>query len=181
MRMLCVMLLLMLNTAIAAEVEGVKIAEQVEVGDVVLELNGAGLRKKYFVKVYVGALYLPEKTSISDQAIRMAGARQISMHFLRAVEADKMTAGWTEGFTRNTKDMTVLQERLQQFNALFEDMKAGDEMILQYLPDEGTRVIIKASQKRVVAGEDFMQALLRVWLGAEPADEGLKAAMLGLD
>jgi hypothetical protein len=175
------MLVLMLNTAIAAEVEGVKISEQVEVGDVVLELNGAGLRKKYFVKVYVGALYLPEKTSSSDQAIRMAGARQINMHFLRAVGADKITGGWSEGFGRNTKDMTALQERLQQFNALFEDMKAGDEIILQYLPDEGTRVIIKGIQKGVVAGEDFMQALLRVWLGAEPADEGLKAAMLGLD
>ena len=181
MRILCVMLVMMLNTAVSAELEGVKITEQVEVGDVVLELNGAGLRKKYFVKVYVGALYLPEKTSISDQAIRMDGARQVNMHFLRDVESDKITAGWTEGFTRNTKDMTTLHERLQKFNALFEDMKEGDEIILQYLPGEGTRVIIKGSQKGVIAGEDFMQGLLRVWLGAEPADKGLKAAMLGLD
>jgi hypothetical protein len=32
-----------------------------------------------------------------------------------------------------------------------------------------------------IGGEDFAQALLRVWLGAEPADSGLKRAMLGRD
>lgn len=181
MRILCVLLVLMLNTAIADEVAGVKISEQVEASDVVLELNGAGLRKKYFVKVYVGGLYLPEKTHVSDQAIRMAGARQINMHFLRDVGADKITAGWTEGFTSNTNDLAALNERLQKFNALFEDMKEGDEIILQYLPGQGTRVIIKSRQKGVIAGEDFMQALLRVWLGDKPADEALKAAMLGLN
>ena len=30
-----------------------------------LQLNGAGIRKKFFVSVYVGALYLPEKTGVA--------------------------------------------------------------------------------------------------------------------
>jgi hypothetical protein len=170
-----------MNSVLATEVAGVRLADQVEAGDSVLELSGAGLRKKYFVKVYVGALYLPEKTGIPDQAIRMTGARQVTMHFLRDVGADKVTAGWSEGFIKNTKDMAALNERLNKFNALFEDMKEGDEIILQYLPGEGTTVIIKGRHKGTIVGEDFMQALLRVWLGDKPADDGLKAAMLGKD
>ncbi|MDX1334572.1 MAG: chalcone isomerase family protein [Gammaproteobacteria bacterium] len=183
MRILCVVLALILNTAMAAELAGVKIADQVEVGDAVLVLNGAGLRKKYFVKVYVGALYLPKKTTISDQAIHMAGARQINMHFLRDVEAGKITQGWTEGFTKNAEpgDLELLQDKLNEFNAMFEDMSEGDAILLQYEPGLGTRVAVRDEHKGIIPGEEFMQMLLSVWLGEHPADEHLKQAMLGKD
>ena len=39
----------------AAEVAGVKIEERIKVGSSELVLNGAGLRTKVFIKVYVGA------------------------------------------------------------------------------------------------------------------------------
>ena len=42
----------------AREVAGVKLDEQVQLGGTPLVLNGAGVRSKFFVKVYVGALYL---------------------------------------------------------------------------------------------------------------------------
>ena len=45
----------------ALEVAGVKLADKVQVGNETLQLNGAGLRTKWFFKVYVSALYLPQK------------------------------------------------------------------------------------------------------------------------
>ncbi|MBK5259345.1 MAG: chalcone isomerase family protein, partial [Thermoanaerobaculia bacterium] len=45
----------------AATVGGVDISDKTTVGGQTLVLNGAGLRKKFFIKVYTGALYLPSK------------------------------------------------------------------------------------------------------------------------
>ena len=55
-----------------AKVAGVKFDEtsQLSAGVPQLVLNGAGIRKKFFVKVYVGALYLPKKVT---SPVRNAG------------------------------------------------------------------------------------------------------------
>jgi len=60
-------------------------------------------------------------------------------------------------------------------------MKKGDRIVIDYLPERGTQVTVKGNLKGVIPGEDFNQALLRVWLGDEPADKGLREGMLGED
>lgn len=47
------------------------------------------------------------------------------------------------------------------------------------MPRKGTQVWINGTLKGSVAGEDFSQALLKIWLGKKPADADLKEAMLG--
>jgi len=54
----CSLALAAVNTY-AVEVAGAKIEDTVSVSNQNLVLNGAGIRKKLFIKVYVGALYLP--------------------------------------------------------------------------------------------------------------------------
>jgi hypothetical protein len=171
-------------SSLAVEVGGVMIQDTATVAGQHLGLNGAGLRKKFFVKVYAAGLYLPEKTADAQKAITMPGPKRITMQFIYdGVEAGKITKGWTEGFEKNSTDKQLqkLQSRLNAFNAFFEDMKKGDRIIIDYLPESGTQVTVKGQLKGVIPGEDFMQALLRVWLGEEPADEGLRAGMLGED
>jgi hypothetical protein len=41
-------------------------------------------------------------------------------------------------------------------------------------------VTFNGEKKAVIEGADFYTALLDVWLGEEPADDGLKDALLGL-
>ena len=57
----------------AAEVEGVKLAEQTSVAGQPLVLNGAGARYRAVFKVYVAGLYLPRKTHLMDEILK-AGA-----------------------------------------------------------------------------------------------------------
>ena len=65
--------LLLCGAAQAAEVEGVKLADKVQVGGAELVLNGAGVRTRVFFKVYVGALYLRAKsTAATTSAVRRA-------------------------------------------------------------------------------------------------------------
>ena len=51
-------------TADAKIVAGVKFDDSVRVNGQTLVLNGAGVRKKLFIKVYAGALYLPTNQRI---------------------------------------------------------------------------------------------------------------------
>jgi hypothetical protein len=59
-------------------------------------------------------------------------------------------------------------------------MKSGETFIVDWVP--GTGLILNAAGKPVgkpIASADFMRALLRVWLGDNPVDAGLKKGMLG--
>lgn len=169
------------HPAQAAEVAGVKIEETVSVDGSTLTLNGAGIRKKLFVKVYVGALYLPKKATMVEAVLADPGPKRVLMHFLyKSVEREKLTEGWTEGFKNNSAaEMEKLRARLDDFNKLFTDVKARDVILLDYVPGTGTRVTIKGAVKGTIPGADFNAALLKVWLGGSPADAGLKQAMLG--
>ncbi len=173
-----------LAQAQATEVAGIEIADEAHVAGQRLPLNGAGSRSKFFIKVYVGALYLPTSTTDARQAIDMPGPKRVLMHFLYDdVPAPKLVRGWEEGF-RNNLDAAAfraLEGRLEHFNSLLEDMTTGDEIVFDLLPGEGVRVTVKGRDKGLVEGDDFMRALLSVWLGDDPADDGLKTAMLGLD
>lgn len=167
----------------AAEIAGVQVKEaaQLTSSGPKLVLNGAGIRKKFFVKVYVGALYLSNKATTVDGALNQTGPKRVLMHFLyKHVSKKKLVKGWNEGFEKNhTKaEMDKLRRRLDDFNKLFIDVKKGDVILLDYLPASGTRVTINGQEKGMIPGADFNKALLRVWLGSKPADARLKQAML---
>lgn len=165
----------------AREISGISLPEQIELAGQQLPLNGAGIRTKFIFDIYVGALYLPQKTKDVKQALSMAGPKRVLMHFLYAeVEKETLTDGWTEGFENNlsSKHYEALKPRLQDFNKLFVTVKKGDQILLDYTPTSGTQVTINKQNKGSVPGADFYQALLMVWLGSDPADEDLKEAML---
>ncbi len=168
----------------ARDIAGVSLPEQLQLADTTLTLNGAGIRTKFFFDIYVGALYLPEKTTDAETAIGMPGPKRVLMHFLyKEVEKENLTKGWKEGFEDNLgrDQFKALAPRLEAFNRLFATVKRGDRTTLDYLPQTGTRVSINGEEKGRIAGEEFYAALLRVWLGGKPADSDLKEAMLGGD
>lgn len=168
--------------AAARELNGVNLAESVTAADGTrLTLNGAGVRSKFVVDVYVAALYLPQKTTNAATAGQGAGAKRIQLHFLREVDAKKIVAAWDEGFAANTgaADLTRLRDRIERFNALFPTLRKGDIVSLEYVPARGTQVSIGAQERGLIAGEDFAQALFRIWLGEQPVSAKLKASLLG--
>src|SRR6185503_19509500 len=89
-------------TAGAANVAGVNLEDRITVNNQTLVLNGAALRKKFIVKVYVGGLYLPAKQSNAASVIATDGSRRMVMHFLYSVTKDQMAEAWTEGLADNT-------------------------------------------------------------------------------
>jgi hypothetical protein len=172
------------GSAFAAEVEGVKLADKVQVGGVDLVLNGAGVRTRVFFKVYVGALYLNKQANATDAVLADAGPKRIAMHVLRDLTAEQLFSAFKDGLGNNHSpgQLAKLEPQVKQLEDIFNAVKAtksGDVIVLDYLPGAGTRVTVRGDDMGTIAGEDFNRALLRIWLGEKPADSGLKKAMLG--
>lgn len=149
-----------------------------------LLLNGAGIRKKFFINIYVAGLYLVKKTSDVGTIASMESANRISMHFVYSeVSKKKMDDAWQQGFEDNNPagELARLLDRLKQFQALFRDMHKGDQVWIDYLPGKGTFVSINGEETGHIPGRDFNTALLRVWLGPNPVTDDLKSGLLGLD
>lgn len=168
----------------AAEVEGVKLADKVQFAGSELTLNGAGVRTRVFFKIYVGALYLQKKTGGSESVLEDAGAKRIAMHLLRDLEAEQLLSALNDGLKKNhtPADLARLEPQVKQLDGIFTAVKAvkkGDVVLLDYLPGAGTRVTVRGEDRGTIPGEDFNRALLRIWLGEQPADASLKKAMLG--
>lgn len=163
-------------------ISGIKLADSMTLGDDTLTLNGAGVRSKFFVKVYVGALYLHETTREAHQALTNTGAKSMQMVILYSkVDAEKITRGWTEGIQSNLDEVgqRKIASRLDSFNNLFPDLHAGDHVSMNFMPGQGTVLSINQETLGLIEGDDFFDALLSVWLGSKPADKKLKAGLLG--
>ena len=170
--------------AFAAEVEGVRLDDKVQVAGAELALNGAGVRTRVFFKVYVGALYLPKKAGTPDAVLGEAGAKRVAMHMLRDLDAEQLLSAFNDGLKKNHApgDLAKLEPQVKQLDSIFAAVKAvkkGDVVLLDYLPGTGTRVTVRGEDKGTIAGDAFNRALLRIWLGESPADASLKKAMLG--
>ena len=174
--------LLLNSTSHALTLKGIEIPAQINTGQNTLVLNGAGIRSKFVFDIYVGALYLNNKTSSADAIINDQGAKQVSMYFTYdEISREKMTNGWNEGFEKvlNDQEHEQLKSQIVMFNHAFSKTVAGDVIAVQYTPGVGTRVIINNETKTTIPGFDFHQALMKIWFGNDPVDEGLKQGMLG--
>lgn len=166
----------------AVEVAGIMVPDSATVAGQSLVLNGAGLRKKYGVaKVYVGALYLPSKTTSDAAALAQSGAAKVTLKMMRDVDADTMRKAFDEGFVANNSaaDAAKFKPRFDKFKALFGDFKDGELVELDFAPGTGVSVTVAGKAMGSVEGDDFAKATLRIWLGPKPPTEDLKAGMLG--
>jgi hypothetical protein len=178
--------LLFVAAAQAREVAGVKLEEEARIDGVAtpLVLNGAGVRSKFFVKVYVAGLYLGEKMTSAEAILTSPGPKRVRMHFVHdEISAEKIRAAWSDGYAANHSAgaLAGLRDRIDQFNGYFPTLKAGDVVDVDYAPGSGTTVRVNAEIKGTIPGEDFHQATLRIWLGESPASSGLKKAMAAGD
>lgn len=165
----------------AAELAGVTMSDRAMVGEQQLRLNGMGLRKKLWVKVYVAGLYLAEPAGSAEAVLSSPGAKRMTMHFLtdKATKA-KMDEAWLEGFRANSpQEWDGLETRVNRFIGFFGDMKEGDRIEIDLVPGEATRVSLNGEVMGAVEGDDFQHALLRVWVGEKPPTDELKAGVLG--
>lgn len=172
-------------SAQTVEVEGIKLPVTTQVGPATAVLNGAGLRTRVFFKVYLAALYLPAKTADANAALAQKGNRRMTIHMLRDVDAATFSKALTDGLRDNHTEaqmaaMKAATDALVSNLKIAGEAKKGDVIQFEFTHELGTRLLVNNQPKGTpIAGDEFFSAVLRVWLGEKPADEGLKKGLLG--
>jgi hypothetical protein len=174
-------LVLAATTASATTVAGVNMADTVDVPGHKLVLNGAGLRKKLFIKVYVGGLYLSGKQTSAAAILAADAPRRQVMHFLFDVGKGKMAEAWEEGLEDNTPNASPeVKTAFKTLSTWMEDMKEGQKIVLTYLPGTGTTVEVNGKNKGTLGGKAVADAILNTWVGPKPGPgDDFKKAVLG--
>lgn len=169
--------------ASAVEVSGVKIADQLKLGDTTLELNGVGVRSKFFMDLYVGSLYLPEKTEDASAILAKDEIQIIQLAIVSGmITSEKMQNATREGFNNSLNgNAEPHQANIDQFISFFaEPIEDGDKFVIAYFPGSGIDVMKNGKKVGSIAsGIDFKTAVFGIWLSHKPAQKDLKKSMLG--
>ncbi len=168
------------SAALAVEVAGVNMPETATVEGKTLKLNGAGLRKKAIFKVYAAGLYVETPSKDASAILASNEMKSMRLHLLRSLKGSKISEAIEEGFERNSKsELPKLKPRLDKLAAMIPDVEEGDEIVMTWVPDKGTKVTVRGTDRGLIEGRDFADALLAVWVGPVPVQEDLKKALLG--
>lgn len=183
MRIIIVGLVAFLSLSISAQtkVSGVTVPAQPQAAQG-LVMNGIGVRVKYFMDMYVGALYLKTKSTEAAPIIVADEPMVIRLQIVSSlVSSDVMKEAVNEGFEKSTGGNTaVIKTEIQKFMEAFnEPIKKGDVFEIAYVPGTGVTVYKNGTAKKTIAGLPFKKALFGIWLGAKPAQEDLKKGLLG--
>ena len=181
---LALALALLAGASHAAEVAGVKLADRVEMAGVPLVLNGAGLRTRLLLKVYVIGLYVPARTTSAEAVIHAKQPRRVQLVMLRAVDGETMWESFGEGIRRNASpaELAALAPRLAEAQRAFEEIgqvSEGDVVDIDFAADGTGEIRYRGERKGAITGADLSSALLEIWLGADPVQSDLKKALLG--
>jgi len=166
---------------LAATIADVNLENSVTVNNQTLVLNGGGIRKKFFIKVYVGGLYLPAKNNSAAAILASDGPRRMVMHFTYSVSKDQMCDAWSEGLEANTPNPTAeVKGAFKTLCSLMEAIPKGNRLVLTYVPGTGTTVEVNGKNKGTLPGKATADAILATWLGPKPAPgDDFKNAVLG--
>lgn len=167
----------------AAEVSGVRIDDRLRIGDSDLVLNGAGLRTRFFVKVYVGALYASQKSAVPAALINSQAPRRMSLRMMRDLDADALHGALQDGLNSNLApaELAEIKPQAEQLAIIMKSIgkvREGDTIAIDFSAD-GVSIGLNGEARGKVDGAAFARGLLKVWLGDNPVDAALKKALLG--
>jgi long-chain acyl-CoA synthetase len=169
--------------ALALTVANVDVPEQQSVAGQNLALNGAGLRQRFVFHVYVAALYRTTPSKDVEEILHSPEPQMLRLTLLRDINSKALTDALNDGLKANCteaelKDMADTIAHFEAFMQTGGEGASGDRVDVIF--NQGTvSVSFKGKALGEVKDPRFATALLKVWLGAHPAQESLKAALLG--
>jgi len=182
MRKLAVALsfLLLSSQAFALEVGGVNVSPTVVLHQKTLTLNGAGIRTKFFFKVYVGSLYTERKVATPAELLADTGEKLVRMTFVyKKVEKKKIVDAFAEGLENNSPGVARSADAKAFLSWFTADFVAGDTVDISLAADGTVAASQNGKALGTVRNPELARAVLLIWFGEKPADADLKKGMLG--
>lgn len=151
-----------------------------------LKLNGASMRILYgVVDTYIGKLYV--ENPVTDANTLIAADEYKRMVFqivLKRISGRRIAKAMYDALQLNVtpEEAIHLEKRLQLLVTMFDSrLKKGQESYVEWVPAEGSRIVINGSVKGIIPGKDLYDALLRIWIGENPVGNTFKRQVLGLE
>ena len=183
----------------AFEVAGITVPDTYKENDTKLVLNGAGLRVVFGFQVYVGALYLKQKSTDAKSIINADEMMAIRLQWRRSAPPYKIKEVYYKSFAVSTgakeakvygpeHDYGPLTKEINTYMSWVAQKKAakGHYWNNVYVPGEGTKVYLFDGEKETLMGTikglDFKKVLFTIWLGEDNVrnvSSDLKEQMLG--
>jgi hypothetical protein len=115
----------------------------------------------------------------------MDGPKRVSIKMLRDVDGKDLGKAFTDGMQKNM----LPEERAKaiggifKFGKVFQDIKrapSGTNIGVDWIPGSGAQIFMDGKPVgESIPEPEFYSALLRIWLGEDPADDKLKDQLLG--
>lgn len=152
------------------------------IGEDRLVLNGAGIREKFWIDMYVGALYLPSKSTNAAEILNGNKPFAVKLHIVsRLITSKRMSDAVDDGLRKSTNGNTAhFSDKIKKFKNFFtEEIQDHDVFDIAFRPNVGVVVYKNKKKLGIIEGEAFKNAVFGIWLSEYPANEEMKKAMLG--
>lgn len=172
------------------DLSGAQFPAEAQVNESKLVLHGAGIRHRFGFKVYAAGLYTAGKFGSTDALLADPRAKRLQLIFYREVEGNELGNLFVRGIQNNMPPNEEMSKIIQGASQMGDAMGAffsggkkllpGDVLHLDYVPNVGTSMTHNGKPVGSLIREPrFYAALLRIWLGADPADAQLKQSLMG--
>ena len=169
----------------AATLEGQRFDDSTQLAGQTLQLNGLGVRAVFILKGYVAGLYLTAPANTAQAVMAAPGPKRLQLRMLLSAGPEDFNKALVSGLRKNATpaELVVLAERIAQLERTINDIGqtvADDVIDLDYVPTQGMTLSVNGQPKgSAIAGADFFEAVLGIFVGAKPVDLRLKNGLLG--
>ena len=159
-----------------------KMPAQIQYGGKTMQLNGVGVRKKYFMSLYLAGLYLTNKSK--DAAAIMKADEPMSIRLAitsSLISPAKMKAATLQGFQVGTGgNIAPIKAQIDKMlNTFDKGVGPGDIYELTNVPGSGVHIIRNGKKVETIRSAAFKEALFGIWLSKTPVHAGLRKQLLG--
>ncbi|MDD2383848.1 MAG: chalcone isomerase family protein [Sulfurospirillaceae bacterium] len=166
----------------AKEIAGVTLEEERSIDGITLSLQGAGIRNKFFIDLYVASLYTTKAYDNVTSLLKADEPMCITLSIISSlISSETMEDASREGFANTAQNNTPeMNKKIETFIAVFKEPIGNNDIYdLMYIPQGGIKIYKNKTLRVSISGLDFKEALFGIWLGDKPAQESLKQALLG--
>jgi hypothetical protein len=162
------------------KIAGIEFPSSITFNKTNLIFNGGGLRKKYWIDLYVVALYLK---NTSNDANKIINKNEECAFYIKIISENVTRERFITILNDGLKNAThgyASNENIKKFISFFsEEFNPGDRILLEYSLQKGIVVKKNGTYKGTIHSFEFKKALFSIWLGSNPVDVNFKNNLLG--
>lgn len=178
-------LIVLICTSSDVTISDVKFTEKYAFKGSKFVLNGAGVREKYYIDLYVLGLYVQKKTTDVDKILNANETQLFRLVCVSSLITDEkfneaMVNAFYDATDGHPEQYATEIERLKK--AFSGEWNENDEFTIYYTAKNGLELYKNNVLKDTInSGIKFKSTVMKIWLGPESVSESLKNQLLGVD